>query len=103
MQCRVCDSKKLEQVIDLGTQPWCNNFLKSEDIGKEPFYPLRVIYCHDCHTSQLDFTVKKEIMFGNHTYLSGTTKSLSEHFGQVASNLDTRATWPKCSDSDLVV
>jgi SAM-dependent methyltransferase len=90
MQCRVCDSKKLEQVIDLGSQPWCNNFLKSEDIGKEPFYPLRVIYCHDCHTSQLDFTVKKEIMFGNHTYLSGTTKSLSEHFGQVARDLDTR-------------
>lgn len=90
MQCRVCDSKNLEQVIDLGSQPWCNNFLKSEDIGKEPFYPLRVLYCHDCHTSQLDFTVKKEIMFGNHTYLSGTTKSLSEHFGNVARDLDQR-------------
>ena len=88
--CRVCDSSNLEQVVDLGSQPWCNNFLKKEEIGKEPFYPLRVLYCHDCHTSQLDFTVKKEIMFGDHTYLSGVTKSLSEHFRNVAAEVDRR-------------
>ena len=90
MICRVCDSINLELVVDLGEQPWCNNFLKKEEIGKEPFYPLRVLYCHDCHTSQLDFTVKKEIMFGDHTYLSGTTKSLSEHFRNIALEVDRR-------------
>ena len=90
MICRVCDSTNLEPVIDLGRQPWCNNFLKKEEIGKEPFYPLRVLYCLDCHTSQLDFTVKKEIMFGDHTYLSGVTKSLSEHFRNVAAEVDRR-------------
>lgn len=90
MICRVCNSDSLELVIDLGEQPWCNNFLRKEAVGKEPFYPLRVIYCHDCHTSQLDFTVKKEIMFGDHTYLSGVTKSLSEHFRNVALEVDSR-------------
>ena len=90
MICRVCDSTHLEPVIDLGEQPWCNNFLKKEEIGKEPFYPLRVLFCNDCHTSQLDFTVKKEIMFGDHTYLSGTTKSLSEHFRNIAHEIDSR-------------
>lgn len=90
MICRICDSTHLEPVIDLGNQPWCNNFLKKEEIGKEPFYPLRVLFCHDCHTSQLDFTVKKEIMFGDHTYLSGTTKSLSEHFRAIAEEIDSR-------------
>jgi 2-polyprenyl-3-methyl-5-hydroxy-6-metoxy-1,4-benzoquinol methylase len=88
MICRVCDSSALEAVIDLGDQPWCNNFLNKDEIGKEPFYPLRVLFCHNCHTSQLDFTVKKEIMFGNHTYLSGTTKSLSEHFKKIAVEVD---------------
>jgi SAM-dependent methyltransferase len=90
MICRVCDSTNLEQVVDLGEQPWCNHFLKKEEIGKEPFYPLRVLYCHDCTTSQLDFTVKKEIMFGDHTYLSGTTASLSAHFKQVAQEVDSQ-------------
>lgn len=88
MKCRVCDSTDLEKVIDLGEQPWCNNFLKKDEVGKEPFYPLRVLFCHNCKTSQLDFTVKKEIMFGNHTYLSGTTKSLSEHFKSIAVEVD---------------
>ncbi|WP_320675951.1 class I SAM-dependent methyltransferase [Prochlorococcus sp. MIT 1300] len=82
--CRICGSHNLEPCIDLGDQPWCNNFLTSEQIGTEPSYPLRVVYCHDCHTSQLDFTVKKEIMFGDHTYLSGVTKSLSNHFLSIA-------------------
>ncbi len=88
MICRVCDSKNLEQVLDLGEQPWCNNFLKKEEVGKEPFYPLRLIYCNDCHTAQLGYTVKKEIMFGDHTYLSGITKSLAEHFADVAKKVD---------------
>ena len=88
MECRVCDSKHLELVIDLGDQPWCNHFLKAEEVGQEPFYPLKVVYCHDCSTAQLDYTVKKEIMFGDHTYLSGVTKSLSKHFEEVAQEID---------------
>ena len=90
MNCRVCDSTNLELAVDLDSQPWCNHFLKLEEIGKEPFYPLRVLYCHDCSTAQLDYTVKKEIMFGNHTYLSGVTKSLSDHFRTVAQDIDQR-------------
>ena len=89
-KCRVCDSDKLKLAVDLGFQPWCNNFSKKEEIGKEPFYPLRVIFCMDCRTPQLDYTVPKEIMFGEHTYLSGITKTLSEHFKSVAEEVDRR-------------
>ena len=88
MHCRVCDGLNLELVIDLGEQPWCNHFLKPDEVGHEPFYPLKVVYCHDCSTAQLDYTVKKEIMFGDHTYLSGVTKSLSKHFEEVAQEID---------------
>ncbi|MEB3229253.1 MAG: class I SAM-dependent methyltransferase [Synechocystis sp.] len=90
MQCRVCDSSRLDLAINLGEQPWCNHFLKPEEVGKEPYYPLRVLYCQDCGTAQLDYTVKKEIMFGDHTYLSGVTKSLSAHFENVAHEVDER-------------
>lgn len=90
MKCRVCDSTNLELAIDLGSQPWCNHFLKKEEVGKEPFYPLHVLYCHDCATAQLDYTVPKEIMFGDHTYLSGVTRSLSEHFRAIAEEVDSR-------------
>ena len=87
-QCRVCDSDKLEPVIDLGDQPWCNHFLSKNELGNEPFYPLQVLYCLDCATVQLSFTVPKETMFGDHTYLSGITKSLDEHFKGIANEVD---------------
>lgn len=90
MQCRVCDSTDLTLVVDLGNQPWCNHFLHASEVGKEPFYPLRLVYCNRCQTSQLDYTVKKEIMFGDHTYLSGVTKSLDAHFAEVAEQVDAR-------------
>lgn len=90
MICRVCDSTALEPVIDLGSQPWCNHFLRREECGSEPFYPLRVVHCGDCQTAQLDHTVRKEIMFGDHTYLSGVTQSLSDHFRAVAREVHDR-------------
>jgi len=90
MTCRVCDGQKLQLVIDLGNQPWCNHFLSKDELGKEDFYPLRVVYCDDCSTAQLDYTVKKEIMFSDHTYLSGVTKSLSSHFKGIADEVQHR-------------
>ena len=85
LSCRVCSKQNLEQVLDLGNQPWCNNFLTAEQVGTEPIYPLNLVYCHDCGTVQLDYTVPKEVMFGDHTYLSGITKSLNSHFKDIAS------------------
>jgi SAM-dependent methyltransferase len=90
MNCRVCDSTRLEPVLDLGLQPWCNHFLRPEEVGTEPFYPLRLVFCSDCSTAQLDYTVKKEVMFGDHTYLSGVTRSLDRHFREVAEEADRR-------------
>lgn len=90
MECRVCDGTELVPVIDLGQQPWCNNFLRPDQIGTEPRYPLRVVYCRGCGTAQLDFTVPKEVMFADHTYLSGTTKSLSAHFASIAQEVHQR-------------
>lgn len=90
MQCRVCDANHFSLAVDLRDQPWGNHFLTRDEVGKEPFYPLRVIYCHECQTAQLDFTVKKEVMFADHTYLSGVTASLREHFQKIANEVNER-------------
>ncbi len=84
VKCRICNSTKLSEVLDLGLQPWCNNYLLKYQIGKELFYPLILVFCNNCSTAQLNYTVSKDIMFGNHTYLSGITRSLSEHFRKIA-------------------
>ena len=84
MNCRSCNSTSLELLLDLGEQPWCNDFLPKERLGKESTYPLRLNYCEECELLQLDHTVPKETMFGDHCYLSGVTKTLVEHFYEVA-------------------
>src|SRR6185312_11797618 len=90
MICRVCDSTDLAPAVDLGTQPWANHFLTPDQVGKEPTYPLRVVLCGRCGTAQLDYTVPQETMFADHTYLSGMTKTLSDHFRGVAEAVDRR-------------
>jgi SAM-dependent methyltransferase len=90
MICRVCDSPDLTPAVDLGTQPWANHFLAPADVGREPTYPLRVVLCAACGTAQLDYTVPKETMFADHTYLSGMTQTLSDHFRGVAQAVDRR-------------
>lgn len=90
MNCRICSSNRLDLVFDLGEQPWGNNFLRKDQLGKEKFYPLQLLYCNECSLSQLSYTVKKEIMFSDHTYLSGSTKSLSMHFKTISEDLNKK-------------
>ena len=92
--------------MDLGEQPWCNDFLKKKQLGYEKFYPLLLLYCNTCNTVQLNYTVKKEIMFSNHTYLSGITKTLSDHFLNVSKEINKKSRLSENSTinkADLIV
>src|SRR4051794_15919463 len=101
MDCRVCGSRSVELVLDLGDQPHCNSLLSPDQLDTpEPVYPLRLGFCVECTTSQIDFTVPKETMFSDYLYVSGTTASLREHFRQSAERL---ASVVPLADSDLVV
>ena len=80
--CRSCGSDKLVLVLDLGIQPWCNDFTTTPYSRKT--YPLRLVACKECTLLQLDYTVPKEVMFLEHDYVSGTTKSLAKHFRDLA-------------------
>ena len=100
MICRSCNSERLSSILDLGDQPWCNNFLTKDQIGKESIYPLNLMHCNDCGLLQLSHTVPKETMFADHSYLSGVTKTLRDHFYDVAIENVKQF---KINDNDLVV
>jgi hypothetical protein len=84
MTCRSCNSKEITPILDLGQHPWCNDFLKEEELGSEKIYPLELVHCDNCELLQLNYTVPKETMFKNHTYVSSTTKTLKSHFRELA-------------------
>ena len=69
-----------EVILDLGLQPWANGFLSKEECGNEPKYPLQLVYCNKPGLLQLSYFVPKETMFSDHTYISGTTRTLIDHF-----------------------
>jgi len=98
--CRSCKNKKLQTVLDLGKQPWCNDFLTEEKVGHEEKYPLTLVRCEDCKLLQLDHTIPKETMFGDHDYLSGMTQTLLSHFYEVAKELALQI---NLREGDLIV
>lgn len=84
--CRSCGSSSLISILDLGDQPWCNDLL-DEDTEDDVVYPLHLVYCTYCFLHQLNYTVPKEVMFTEHGYRSGMTKTLENHFYSIAKEL----------------
>jgi len=82
--CRSCGVSGLVSVLDLGEQPWCNDFRLPEDADEVKVYPLHLVLCRMCGLLQLDYTVPKEVMFLEHDYLSGMTTTLAQHFYDLA-------------------
>lgn len=82
--CRICSSKNTRKFLDLGLQPWCNDFVTKDRVGNEDTYPLDLYFCENCSTVQVLYTVPKEVMYNNHLYLSGITNSMRNHFKLVS-------------------
>lgn len=101
MRCRVCGGERVEEFLDLGDQPHCNRLVPPALADQqEPRFPLRVGFCHDCTLVQIDHTIAKENMFSDYPYVSGTTKTLVDHFRRTAEGLVKQY---ELSSADLVV
>lgn len=100
-KCRICGSKDLLDVIDLGTQPIPNGFLKKENLSKkEDKYPLIVCFCINCSLMQLKYIVNPKIMFKNYLYIPSASKTRVEYFKEMADEvIDTG----KLKSNSLVV
>ncbi|MGF3027260.1 class I SAM-dependent methyltransferase [Methylobacterium aquaticum] len=101
MACRVCGGRDVELFLDLTDQPHCNRLIPPNLAGqREPHFPLRAGFCHQCTLVQIDYTIPKESMFSDYPYVSGTTKTLVAHFKETSARLVARYGF---GPSDLVV
>src|SRR3989344_1981115 len=85
--CRLCGGRNLKKIIDLGLLPLAGGFLRKEEIGKEKKYPLRVFICEECGLFQVIDVISAELLFKDYRYTSSTTRTLSEHFEEYASEM----------------
>ena len=81
--CRLCKSKNIKKVIDLGSHPLSDTFLPPEILyGAEVFYPLELGLCDDCghvftmfSTSAVDRYQKQD-----YSYDSSNSQVSIDHF-----------------------
>lgn len=86
--CRFCKSKKLKEIINLGSQPSANAFLKKSDLNKkEHYFPLKVNYCQNCGQLQLSHIVSPDYLFRNYVYFSSTSPVFVAHFKEYAKSV----------------
>jgi SAM-dependent methyltransferase len=90
--CLVCQQPKVEAFLDLGNVPLANALLAAPpaDPAREPRFPLRVGYCHDCHAVQLLHLVPPEQLFSEYLYESSFSDAFLAHARAYAEHLQKR-------------
>ena len=77
--CLACGSTELKLTLDLNKQPLANSYKANPQEYQETF-PLAINRCQHCYHVQLTHAVNPELMFKNYLYVSGTSKTMDEHF-----------------------
>lgn len=63
MHCEVCGNDDLQMVLDLGSQPLCDDLIPIGDEHESERYPLRIVFCNNCHTALQEVNVDKKVLF----------------------------------------
>jgi SAM-dependent methyltransferase len=82
--CRICDSSKLDSILNLGNQPLANALREIDDLNEEIYIPLEVTRCENCTTVQLSVNVDSDLMFKEYFWVTGTTKTATDHLEKLS-------------------
>jgi SAM-dependent methyltransferase len=78
-------------MVDLGMHPLCQSFLTAEELEQmEPFYPLEVRVCPNCHLAQIGDHVAPEVIFDDYAYYSSYSTAWLEHARKYAEMMTER-------------
>ena len=88
-RCQVCNSNKLNLILDLGQQPLCDTLLTKEMLDQqETKYPLRMVWCEECSLAQIDYCVDGNLVYHpDYPYRTGITKELVEYQSSISKSL----------------
>jgi len=79
--CQICDSEKLELILNFGHHAPCDSLLWPNGLREmERTYPLNLVRCTDCGLVQIDYAVApEELFFADYPYRSGITSTLVDN------------------------
>ncbi len=61
--CEVCGNDTLEDVLNLGNHPMCDDLIPLESDLKCKEYPIHIFYCKKCNTAHQRWQIEKELLF----------------------------------------
>ncbi len=82
-RCRVCRSKDLTLVLDLGRTPLANSYL-TRLTDSEKWFPLQLLFCNECALVQLGHVVDPNLLFKDYAYRSSGSTTMPFHFVELA-------------------
>lgn len=100
MQCRLCKSKDIVSLVDLGNQCFTGIFPKSE-YDKVPSGQLELAKCGHCDLVQLAHSFDPSLLYGhNYGYRSGLNGSMVRHLNSIVQGIVKRV---DLASGDLVI
>ena len=102
MKCRHCQALLNNTLLDLGTAPPSNAYLRPEQLhAAETWLPLRLLVCERCWLVQTeDFTGREALFDDEYAYFSSYSSTWLKHAEQYVSRMCERF---KLGEQDCVV
>jgi hypothetical protein len=89
--CRYCSAPLSASVVDLGPQPYSNNFPLPAEVDREQRYPLHVRLCTACFLVQTDFDAPPDELFSaDYAYFSSYSATWVAHARHYVAQAATR-------------
>tara|TARA_X000001036_G_scaffold373419_1_gene361307 strand:+ start:1159 stop:2394 length:1236 start_codon:yes stop_codon:yes gene_type:complete len=97
--CSFCSSALSQTLIDLGNQPYANNYLPSKT-SKAKLYPLHVKICDNCKLVQHMTLIDSSEIFDDYGYFSSYSKHWLDHCKMYAEDICKKLS---LTNDDLVI
>lgn len=79
-RCRFCGAVLDLSFVDLGMQPFSNNFIKEQNLDRgQTTYPLHAYVCRECFLVQLEKYENPSNIFNDYAYFSSYSESWLHH------------------------
>ena len=99
-KCRLCETEKLEIVIDLKQQSLSGYFPSSAETDVDAF-PLILVKCANCNLVQLQHSVSQTTLYHeNYGYRSGINTTMSNHLASLVRSIEDKLNF---KDGDIVI
>jgi hypothetical protein len=87
--CQICNSNKIQKVIDLGFQPLADDLQKNEKKNSPSLsYPIKIYLCKSCRLLQNNFIVSDQTLYSkNYHYRPGVSKTVENNLFDLSKHL----------------